>query len=60
MPIVRLYPESEVSPLPLPDAAPNVPAAGDMDLFGGNRARDHSVRSGNQYPHAAPASRLYC
>jgi hypothetical protein len=40
MPIVRPYPESEVSPQPLPDVAPNVPAAGDIDLFGGNRARD--------------------
>ena len=31
MPIVRLYPLGEASPQPLPpDAAPNVPAAGDL------------------------------
>jgi len=30
MPIVRLCPLGEASPQPLPDAAPNVPAAGDL------------------------------
>ncbi|WP_428671164.1 hypothetical protein [Reyranella sp.] len=40
MPIVRLYPDSDFLPLRIPDATPNVPAAGDIDLFGGNRARD--------------------
>ncbi len=40
MPIVRPYPVSEVLPLRIPDDAPNVPAAGDIALFGGNRARD--------------------
>ncbi len=40
MPIVRPYPIGELSPQPLPDVAPNVPAAGDINLFGGNQARD--------------------
>jgi hypothetical protein len=34
-------------PLRIPDAAPNVPAAGDIDLFGGNRARDLQVAGQN-------------
>jgi hypothetical protein len=40
MPIVPLYPRGEVSPRPLPDVAPSVPAAGDPALFGADRARD--------------------
>jgi len=40
MPIVPLYPRGEVSPRPLPDVAPSVPAAGDPALFGAERARD--------------------
>ena len=47
MPIVRLYPDSESLPLRIPDAARNVPAAGDIDLFGGNRARDLQVAGQN-------------
>src|SRR5689334_20087538 len=47
MPIVRLYPESEISPQPLPNAAPNVPAAGDIALFGGNQARDLQLAGQN-------------
>src|SRR5690349_6593936 len=43
MPIVRLYPLGEASPQPLPDVAPIVPAAGDLALFGGDRARDLQV-----------------
>jgi hypothetical protein len=40
MPVVRPYPIGEVSPQPLPNAQPNVPAAGDVALFGGNQAQD--------------------
>ena len=40
MPVVRPYPIGEVSPQPIPDVAPSVPAAGEIALFGGNRARD--------------------
>jgi len=40
MPIVPLSPRGEVSPQPIPDIAPHVPAAGDISLFGGNRSRD--------------------
>src|SRR5689334_9314656 len=40
MPIVRPYSIGEVLPLPIPNAQPNVPAAGDTALFGGNQARD--------------------
>ncbi|WP_428659345.1 hypothetical protein [Reyranella sp.] len=47
MPIVRPYPIGEVSPQPLPDDAPNVPAAGDITLFGGNRARDLQLAGQN-------------
>jgi hypothetical protein len=52
MPIVRPYPDSEILPLRIPDAAPNVPAAGDIDLFGGNRARDLQV-AGQQLGQAS-------
>jgi Restriction endonuclease fold toxin 5 len=52
MPIVRLYPESESLPLRIPDAARNVPAARDIDLFGGNRARDLQV-AGQQLGQAS-------
>ncbi len=31
----------------LPDVAPNVPAAGDINLFGGNRARDLQLAGQN-------------
>ena len=47
MPIVRPYPIGELSPQPLPDVAPNVPAAGDIALFGGNRARDLQLAGHN-------------
>jgi len=47
MPIVRSYPLGEVSPQPLPGAMPDVPAAGDINLFGGNRARDLQVAGQN-------------
>ncbi|MCW5736953.1 MAG: hypothetical protein KIS73_22700 [Enhydrobacter sp.] len=47
MPIVRPYPIGELSPQPIPDVAPNVPAAGDLDLFGGNRARDLQLAGHN-------------
>ncbi len=40
MPIVRPYPIGEVLPQPLPNAQPNVAAAGDIASFGGNQARD--------------------
>ena len=43
MPIVPFYPRGEVSPRPLPDVAPSVPAAGDPALFGADRARDLQV-----------------
>ncbi|CAN5704644.1 hypothetical protein BH10PSE6_BH10PSE6_38630 [soil metagenome] len=43
MPIVRLYPVGEISPQPLPNAQPDVPAAGDINLFGGNQAQDLQV-----------------
>ncbi len=42
MPIVRPYPISEVLPQRIPDDAQNVPAAGEVALFGGNRASDLS------------------
>jgi len=47
MPIVRPYPIGEVLPQRLPDDAPNVPAAGDINLFGGNRARDLQLAGQN-------------
>jgi len=47
MPIVRLYPVGEASPQPLPDVTPHVPAAGDINLFGGNQARDLQVAGQN-------------
>ena len=47
MPIVRPYPRGELSPQPLPDVAPNVPAAEDINPFGGNRARDLQVAGQN-------------
>jgi hypothetical protein len=47
MPIVRPYPIGEVSPQPIPNVAPSVPAAGDINLFGGNRARDLQVAGQN-------------
>jgi hypothetical protein len=40
MPIVRPYPIGEMSPQPIPNVAPSVPAADEIVLFGGNRARD--------------------
>ena len=52
MPIVRPYPTSEVLPLRIPDDAPSVPAAGDVDLFGGNRARDLQL-AGQQFGQAS-------
>jgi hypothetical protein len=47
MPIVRPYPIGELSPQPLPNVAPSVPAAGDINLFGGNRARDLQLAGQN-------------
>ena len=47
MPIVRPYPISEVSPQPMPNVAPSVPAAGEIALFGGNRARDLQLAGQN-------------
>jgi hypothetical protein len=47
MPIVRPYPIGEVSPQPIPNVAPSVPAASDINLFGGNRARDLQVAGQN-------------
>lgn len=52
MPIVRLYPVGEVSPQSLPNAQLDVPAAGDLALFGGNRARDLQV-AGQQLGQAS-------
>jgi len=52
MPIVRRYPDSEILPLPIPDAARNVPAAGDIDLSDGNRTRDLQV-AGQQLGQAS-------
>ena len=54
MPIVRAYPVGEISPRPLPDVAPIVPAAGDLALFGGNRARDLQL-AGQQIGQASNA-----
>lgn len=48
MPIVRSYPIGEVWAQPLTDAQPNVPAAGEIALFGGNWARD--LQAANGYP----------
>ncbi|MGH7289653.1 MAG: hypothetical protein ACREJT_00485, partial [Myxococcota bacterium] len=52
MPIVRPYPIGEVSSQPIPNVAPSVPAAGDINLFGGNRARDLQV-AGQQLGQAS-------
>src|SRR6478752_6228177 len=59
MPIVRPYPIGKVSPRPIPNIAPNVPAAGEIALFGGNRARDLQL-AGQQLGQASdPLSALY-
>ncbi len=52
MPVVRPYPSGEVSPQPIPNAQPSVPAAGDTALFGGNQARDLQV-AGQQLGQAS-------
>jgi len=52
MPFVRPYPIGEVPPQPIPDVAPSVPAAGEIALFGGNRARDLQV-AGQQLGQAS-------
>lgn len=52
MPIVRSYGLPEVEARPLPNAAPNVAAAGDLASFGGNQARDLQV-AGQQLDRAA-------
>jgi hypothetical protein len=39
------YPIGEVSTQPLPNAQPNVPAAGHLTFFGGNQAQDLQLDS---------------
>lgn len=47
MPIVRSYNLPEVEARPVPNAVPQVPAAGELGSFGGNQARDLQVAGAN-------------
>lgn len=47
MPIVRQYGIPDVEARPAPGAYPQVPAAGDVGLFGGNQARDQQIAGQN-------------
>ena len=47
MPIVRQYGIPDVEARPAPGAYPQVPAAGDVGLFGGNQARDMQIAGQN-------------